>query len=627
MAILDTLQLTNQVEKLAQVSRDLRRKHKQLQNQMRLVCEERTELSAIVQSQQRDITVLQQSDAQNKKCASCGVTFPDGTDDEDQSSKPTFSVRELRAILHERNELKLKLNRAEEQLQALQTEPQPDSGSDTSPSLTSTVPEEDEAPVQGPLPAEPDDAPWKRNSGIRKFFRKLFAESDIAVGPFPRRARSLGGKLTATSGAASAPARHSETKHTHADLRQELTSLDLNRGEVDTWLGKFDERDDETEDFRFDHDIPLQRSISLDRGLDIVNYLQTLGSDWSGSDTSSTWSVDYGGPNSDLRLEQYRSFEDIPAPPKKKNRHVSLDVTNSPHGNSLALSVLRESYKGIEMEKESGNVPSPVKKLQKTFSFKNFDDYKDSAKSSIENLDDEEPYMGLRMSLKNISEEQQEDDNENKVRQRRLGVISNEWQKRSSNDLRKLVLIQQNLSHVKSCNDIVAENKKAPSRCNSTNTLQVSTFVPLSDSYENIDTANRSISNLRKLKASFSSLKRVKSRQDVPTIVVEDNNRFRKVSIEVVTKPPLYTTKIVQACNCRICCENGARKPFLGNINKLFIKVIYYMDCARKFTCWDENNLNDSEMYRCIMHLLRLLFGLWLRHWDHSPSKINVNTL
>lgn len=60
-----------------------------------------------------------------KKCTSCGVALPDA-DDEDQSSKPTFSVRELRAILHERNELKLKLNRAEEQLQALQAEPQPD---------------------------------------------------------------------------------------------------------------------------------------------------------------------------------------------------------------------------------------------------------------------------------------------------------------------------------------------------------------------------------------------------------------------------------------------------------------------------------------------------------------------
>lgn len=33
---------------------------------MRLVCEERTELTAIVQSQQRDIAVLQQSDANNK---------------------------------------------------------------------------------------------------------------------------------------------------------------------------------------------------------------------------------------------------------------------------------------------------------------------------------------------------------------------------------------------------------------------------------------------------------------------------------------------------------------------------------------------------------------------------------
>ncbi|CAG9559252.1 unnamed protein product [Danaus chrysippus] len=213
--------LTNQVEKLAQVSRDLRRKHKQLQNQMRLVCEERTELTAIVQSQQRDITALQKSDAKNK-CTSCSVAMED---DEDQSSKPTFSVRELRAILHERNELKLKLNRAEEQLQALQAEPQPDSivssGSDTSPCISTTA-VDDEAPVQGPLPAEPDDAPWKRNSGIRKLFwlaltarqdgrrspprisfgpcfRKLFAESDIAVGGFSRRQLGRSGPAAAAT--------------------------------------------------------------------------------------------------------------------------------------------------------------------------------------------------------------------------------------------------------------------------------------------------------------------------------------------------------------------------------------------------------------------------------------------
>ncbi|XP_073948258.1 rab interacting lysosomal protein like isoform X2 [Choristoneura fumiferana] len=189
--------LSNQVEKLAQVSRDLRRKHKQIQNQLRQVCEERSELNAIVQSQQRDIVALQQSDAQNK-CSTCGAMSPDF----DPHSKPEFSVSEL---LHERKELKLKLSRAEEQLRAMQAESPPDSSSDTSPSVSAAA-ACDDAPVQGPLPAEPDDAPWKRNSGIRKFFRKLFAESDIAVGIFPGRTLSSLGKKASGAGAASAPA-------------------------------------------------------------------------------------------------------------------------------------------------------------------------------------------------------------------------------------------------------------------------------------------------------------------------------------------------------------------------------------------------------------------------------------
>ncbi|KAL0867795.1 hypothetical protein ABMA27_008502 [Loxostege sticticalis] len=200
--------LTSQVEKLAQVSRDLRRKHKQLQNQMRSVCEERSELTAIVQAQQRDISALQQVNAQNQKCKTCGAPTPDGVDDVDQSNR-TFSESELLAVLHERNELKLKLNRAEEQLQALQVEPQQDSGSDTSPSMSTiaSTAEDDEAPVQGPLPAEPDDAPWKRNSGIRKFFRKLFVESDSTVGSFPRRSlNSIASKMSAPGGPPTASA-------------------------------------------------------------------------------------------------------------------------------------------------------------------------------------------------------------------------------------------------------------------------------------------------------------------------------------------------------------------------------------------------------------------------------------
>ncbi|XP_063541132.1 RILP-like protein homolog isoform X5 [Cydia strobilella] len=156
---------------------------------------------------QRATLRQQESQLQEKQliiesCASCGAVSPDGPDDEDQSSKPTFSVRELRAILHERNELKLKLGRAEEQLQALQAEVPSESSSDTSPSAPAAAC--DDAPVQGPLPCEPDDAPWKRHSGIRKFFRKLFAESDIAVG-LPRRSlSSLASKISAAPGAAAA---------------------------------------------------------------------------------------------------------------------------------------------------------------------------------------------------------------------------------------------------------------------------------------------------------------------------------------------------------------------------------------------------------------------------------------
>ncbi|CAG4933095.1 unnamed protein product [Colias eurytheme] len=611
--------LTNQVEKLAQVSRDLRRKHKQLQNQMRLVCEERTELSAIVQSQQRDIAALQQADAQNKKCASCGVAF-EGTDDEDQSSKPTFSVRELRAILHERNELKLKLNRAEEQLQALQAEPQPDSGSDTSPSLGSVV-ADDEAPVQGPLPAEPDDAPWKRNSGIRKFFRKLFAESDIAVGPFPRR--PFGGKLSAQH--APPARRHSQLGPT--DLRQEL-ARNLDNRELDSWLGELDERLEHPPD-PFDHDIPLQKSISLDRGLDIVSYLQTLGSDWSAGSSSSLWSLPSHG-RSELRLEQYRSFEDIPASPKTKSRHVSLDVTNSMSTNSFALNVLRDSYKGIDVEMGEMKVSPQVKKLQKTFSFKSVDEFKASAKNSIENLDrnvnddDDDLDMTLLVpSYRHISVSTSEGiERENRTtKQRRFGVTVNEWQKqKSSNDLRKELLIKQNLSHVKSYDDIFKHNKGNCSRRSSAE-MKVSDFTPLKESYKKADQRSN-VTSVRKRKVNFTPVP-YRERRVVPTIVVEEyssNNSIDRIA-KIVTPPPNNSVETNIYCDCRICCENDDRKPdiFGNKLSRLFVKIVSYMDSARKLTCWDENNnLSENEMYTCIMHLLKLLFGLWLRHSDHN---------
>ncbi|CAG4933100.1 unnamed protein product [Colias eurytheme] len=650
--------LTNQVEKLAQVSRDLRRKHKQLQNQMRLVCEERTELSAIVQSQQRDIAALQQADAQNKKCASCGVAF-EGTDDEDQSSKPTFSVRELRAILHERNELKLKLNRAEEQLQALQAEPQPDSGSDTSPSLGSVV-ADDEAPVQGPLPAEPDDAPWKRNSGIRKLFWLATWRAEGRRSPPPRIsfgpcsllslispwARSPGGRLAASYPRPPAPPppprRHSDPTRTdrqHApparrhsqlgptDLRQEL-ARNLDNRELDSWLGELDERLEHPPD-PFDHDIPLQKSISLDRGLDIVSYLQTLGSDWSAGSSSSLWSLPSHG-RSELRLEQYRSFEDIPASPKTKSRHVSLDVTNSMSTNSFALNVLRDSYKGIDVEMGEMKVSPQVKKLQKTFSFKSVDEFKASAKNSIENLDrnvnddDDDLDMTLLVpSYRHISVSTSEGiERENRTtKQRRFGVTVNEWQKqKSSNDLRKELLIKQNLSHVKSYDDIFKHNKGNCSRRSSAE-MKVSDFTPLKESYKKADQRSN-VTSVRKRKVNFTPVP-YRERRVVPTIVVEEyssNNSIDRIA-KIVTPPPNNSVETNIYCDCRICCENDDRKPdiFGNKLSRLFVKIVSYMDSARKLTCWDENNnLSENEMYTCIMHLLKLLFGLWLRHSDHN---------
>uniref|UniRef100_A0A8D8LXF6 RILP-like protein homolog n=1 Tax=Cacopsylla melanoneura TaxID=428564 RepID=A0A8D8LXF6_9HEMI len=69
---------------------------------------------------------------------------------------------------------------------------QTDSPLTMGPPVGETSPVEEERPVQGPLPYEPDDAPWKKSeSGIRKFFRKLFSEtSTVSFLPTPATNRT-----------------------------------------------------------------------------------------------------------------------------------------------------------------------------------------------------------------------------------------------------------------------------------------------------------------------------------------------------------------------------------------------------------------------------------------------------
>ncbi|KAJ8711008.1 hypothetical protein PYW07_008250 [Mythimna separata] len=612
--------LSNQVEKLAQVSRDLRRKHKQIQNQMRLVCEERSELTAIVQSQQRDIAALQQDSAQNKKCPTCGVATPDGADDDDQSSKPTFSVRELRAILHERNELKLKLSRAEEQLHALQTDQQHDSGSDTSPSVSTAQAEEEEAPVQGPLPAEPDDAPWKRNSGIRKFFRKLFVESDLAVGGFQRRS---------LSSLARSPAPHSpHPAGAPPSTAQELQDLNLGTQEFDSWLGDKFEENEEYEngsyDERFEHDIPLQRSVSLDRGIDIFNHLQTIGS--TSESLESLWTVDSEGRDS--MADRYRSFEDIPASPyRARSRRASFGVETFSE-RDLALAVLNESYKGLGST--SGSVSPQVRKLQRCFTFAGtFDSIKDR---SVENLvPKERPKLRLEIPntrnssscpvspevnrLRNffrssaddvetdLSDDEDQEFEVQKPFYRSISVDSNQGEgskvrpRRSGvqdmmTDLRRKVLIKQEFKS----SENLERSRVSPELARSS--LRKGSYVERS-SYV-------------KLKKNISFPGNTESNVVVPTIII---SRAQSRSVAKISNTSNYV-EISRNCDCRICNE-GEGKYFVRSVlSKLFVKIV---SCKSRKLYWDENNnLNDSEMYKCLMHVLKLMLGLWLRHLDHN---------
>lgn len=52
--------MKGQVERLTSSSRELRRKHKTLQNQVRTLCDERADFLVQLQDQQRDITALRQ---------------------------------------------------------------------------------------------------------------------------------------------------------------------------------------------------------------------------------------------------------------------------------------------------------------------------------------------------------------------------------------------------------------------------------------------------------------------------------------------------------------------------------------------------------------------------------------
>jgi len=214
----DNEELRRKNEKLISCTKDIRRKLRTTQSQLHLLVDERAELTAKVHDQQRDLHQLQrQLGKAAMECEELSQT-PSLKGkviyDENDPQRPRFSLPELRDILQERNALKARVSDLEDELIVFR--PRPPGTQLTAPNATASPSrlrlaaavsasdcdcsyhsrkgvehddsieceeaqedqEEDEdpndLPVQGPLPQEPEDAPWKRNdSGVRRFFRNI----------------------------------------------------------------------------------------------------------------------------------------------------------------------------------------------------------------------------------------------------------------------------------------------------------------------------------------------------------------------------------------------------------------------------------------------------------------------
>ncbi|GBP13998.1 RILP-like protein homolog [Eumeta japonica] len=667
MAILEISQLTSQVEKLATVSRDLRRKQKQLQNQIRLVCEERTELNTIVQSQQREIAALQADTAGKDKCPSCAAAVVDGSEGE----RPLFSAREMRSILHERNELKQRLERLEGQVAAIQP-PQPDSGSSSSSTASGTgCADEDEAPVQGPLPAEPDDAPWKRQSGIRKLAREVFIHlqwvapksltspwdrsprarsprwhprwppARLELPPPPRARPRLPRPHPRTRNASTRRCSDSEAP---LDLRRELQAeLDLRESnlEIACWLGnkyysrdiieydsdnpKIDDDDDD------DYYVPLQRSLSLDRGLQVSKCLQTLGSQLSIRGCGSTWTVYSDGMVVANRFsdDAYSSYANLPALPKIV---LSLegsyqDLTSPLYGSGDAIdvntddSILDEqsSLGRRHLTVTEGNRDAPVSPNRSFTRSLSFDPKKDNASNlGLDMLRNQ--YLNI-MKNKEFSQQQFKAQNSEQPLHRNLS-----YRDINMKDLRKEVLLKKSMSVFKSCESL-APLPKGSSRRKPTD---LPTLSLLKDSYKGIEFESGNISpNVIKLKRNFSfrDITDFKERLGLETAISKDpairtGDIYPKTDPAVATDSSIMNIDVAYMdCDCGICSKssNDEKKP---SVIQHFIRSLVHRVINNKLLSGvkhdENNNCSIMEILSKLLQILKLVLGIWLRVRMHQ---------
>jgi len=170
----DLEEARGQTEKLGSSNKELRRKLRQSQAQLHCLVDERAELQVTLQDQQRETAILQRrlglAARENQDLAQSAAQEPDMKGkvvyELEDPNRPRFTLAELKDILQERNSLKARVSDLEDELELFRPNTrESDSGSESG-----------DRPVQGPMPYEPEDAPWKKaeSSGIRKFFRRVF---------------------------------------------------------------------------------------------------------------------------------------------------------------------------------------------------------------------------------------------------------------------------------------------------------------------------------------------------------------------------------------------------------------------------------------------------------------------
>ncbi|OQV15146.1 putative RILP-like protein-like protein [Hypsibius exemplaris] len=190
-----------EVEKQAAAIQLQKKRNRNLQNQARKLMEEKNQLTIQVRegmlqiiSLEHDMKALQsENGSQGSTATSRSAVAPavstdkrsaSGADFQEESADaPRFTLNELRNLINERNQLKVKVMELMDELSALKPVPTLSPNSDK---ISDPLDEIDpDAPVQGPINREPEDKlrpPSRskpRESSIRSLFRGLFGDSGV----------------------------------------------------------------------------------------------------------------------------------------------------------------------------------------------------------------------------------------------------------------------------------------------------------------------------------------------------------------------------------------------------------------------------------------------------------------